>query len=127
MVFTDANTVIETVIDDAYLEVWRRLEYSQKPCWFKFTPGKNRKGLAMPAYCMRTGNFVAYARPRQIVLPKIASLIHAIHAIKPAQDKLLDWLDMEISFGEMIDEQHWKITHSTLPFKENLITSLLNV
>ena len=127
MVFTDANTVIETVIDDAYLEVWRRLEYSQKPCWFKFTPGKNRKGLAMPAYCMRTGNFVAYARSRQITLPKAASLIDAIYTIKPVQDALLDWLDMEISFGEMIDEQHWKIKHSTLPFKKGLIISLLSV
>ena len=127
MVFTDANTVIETGIDDAYLEVWRRLEDSQKPCWFKFTTGKNRKGLATPAYCMRAGNFIAYARPREIILPKIASLIDAIHTIKPARDNLLDWLDMEISFGEMIDEQHWKITHSTLPFKENIITSLLNV
>ncbi len=127
MVFTDANTVIETGIDDAYLEVWRRLESSQKPCVFEFITGKNRKGLAAPAYCMRAGNFVAYARPRQIVLPKAASLIDAIHTIKPARDELLDWLDMEISFGEMIDEQHWKIRHSTLPFKESLIISLLNV
>ena len=127
MAFTDANTVIETGIDDAYLEVWRRLENSQKPCLFEFITGKNRKELATPAYYMWAGNFVAYARPRQIVLPKTVSLIDAIQIIKPARDKLLDWLDTEISFGEMIDEQHWKIIHSTLPFKEGLIIRLLNV
>ena len=124
MVFTDADTIIETGIDDVYLEVWRRLEDSQKPYSFKFTIGKNRKGLARAAYCMRAGNFVAYARPRQIVMPKIASLIDAIYTIKPARDELLDWLDMEISFGEVIDEKSWKIKHSTLPFKEGLIMDL---
>ena len=124
MVFTDANTIIETGIDDVYLEVWRRLEDSQKPCLFKFTTGRNRKGLATPAYCMRAGNFIAYARPRQISLPKIDSLINAIVTIKPARDKLLDWLDTEISFGDLIDEQHWKIKHSTLPFKQGLIVGL---
>ena len=124
IVFTDADTIIETGIDNVYLEVWRRLEDSQKPCLFKLSTGKNRKGLATPAYYMRAGNFVAYARPRQISLPKIDSLINAIHSIKPARDKLLDWLDMEISFGEVVDEQHWKIAHSTLPFKEGLIFGL---
>ena len=124
MVFTDANTVIETGIDDEYLEVWRRLEDSQKPCLFEFIAGKNRKGLATSAYCMRAGNFVAYARPRQTILPKTVSLMDAIHAIKPTRDKLLDWLDTEISFGEVIDGQYWKIMHSTLPFKEGLIIRL---
>ena len=37
MVFTDANTIIETGIDDVYLEVWQRLENSQKSCLFEFT------------------------------------------------------------------------------------------
>ncbi len=124
MVFTDANTIIEMGIDDVYLEVWRRLENSKKPCSFEFITGKNYKGLATPAYCMRVGNFVAYARPRQTLLPQIASLIDAIYTIKPARNELLNWLDMEISFGEMIDEQHWKIMHSTLPFKKGLIIGL---
>lgn len=122
MVFTDANAVIETGIDDAYLEVWRRLEHSQEndqaPCWFKFTIGKNYKGLETPAYLMRVGNFVAYARPRQAALPNSTSLLNAIQNFKPPREQLLDWLDMEISFGEMLDDKHWKIKHSTLPFKE---------
>ena len=124
MVFTDANTMIETGLDDVYLEVWRRLESSQKPCSFEFITGKNRKGLTTRAYYMRAGNFVGYARSRQIILPKAASLIDAIYTIKPVRDELLDWLDMEISFGEMIDEQHWKIMYSTLLFKQGLIIRL---
>ena len=127
MVFTDANTVIETGLiesdlDEPYLEVWRRLENSQSPVQFTFTTGKNQHGLEMPAYQMRAGNFVAYARPRSIALPQAASLLACIKTDQPTRQQLLDWLDMEISFGEVIDEKHWKIKHSTLPFKENLIS-----
>lgn len=127
MVFTDANTVIETGVDAAYLEVWRRLEHSQSPCLFERTTGKNRKGLETPAYLMRAGNWVAYARPRQAMLPKNTSLVNAIQSAKPQRDQLLDWLDMEISFGEILDEQHWEIKHSTLPFKELLVKQLLDI
>jgi hypothetical protein len=123
MVFTDANTVMETGVDDAYLEVWRRIESSQEPCWFKFTTGKNYKGLETPAYLVRVGNWVAYARPRPVALPKSTSLLNAIQIYKPQREQLLDWLDMEISFGEMLDEKHWKIKHSSLPFKEQLTLS----
>lgn len=124
MVFTDADTVIETGVDEAYLEVWRRLENSQEPYFFQFTVGKNRHNFEMPAYLMRAGNYVAYARPRAVELPKAPLLNHAIHSWKPAREQLLDWLDMEISFGEMLDAQHWKIKHSSLPFREGL-TALL--
>jgi hypothetical protein len=127
MVFTDANTVIETGVDEAYLEVWRRIESSQEPHFFAFTVGKNRKGLEAPAYLMRAGNYVAYARPRAVVLPKAPSLNYAIHTYKPAREQLLDWLDMEISFGEMVDAQHWQIKHSSLPFKQGTFVELLNL
>ena len=76
----------------------------------------------MPAYQMRAGNFVAYARPRNVALPQTASLLACIKIDQPTRQQLLDWLDMEISFGEVIDEKHWKIKHSTLPFKESLIS-----
>jgi hypothetical protein len=124
MVFTDANTVIETGLDDPYLEVWRRLENSEEPCFFEFTIGKNRHGIQTPAYFMRTGKHVAFARPRSVILPKAPTLVHAIQSHKPAREQLLDWLDMEISFGEILDNNHWQIKYSTLPFKENLILDL---
>ena len=124
MVFTDANTVIETGVDDQYLEVWRRLNNNQKPCIFEMMSGINCKGLRIPAYLMHVGQHVAFARPRSISLPKAPSLVQAIQIYKPSREQLLDWLDMEISFGEMVDEKSWKIKHSTLPFKQNLIVDL---
>ncbi|MBC7755188.1 MAG: hypothetical protein H7Z20_00815 [Bdellovibrio sp.] len=126
MVFTDADTVIETGVDDAYLEVWRRLKNSQEPCIFEMTTGINRKGLKIHAYLMLVADYVAYARPRATSLPKAPSLINAIQVHKPDRAQLLDWLDMEISFGEMVDDNHWKIKHSTLPFKQNSIVELPN-
>jgi Protein HRI1 len=119
MVFTDANTVIETGVDKAYLEVWRRLENSQEAYSFEFTTGKNRHGLEAPAYLMRAGKFVAYAKSRQVALTESANLLDAIQTSKPQREQLLDWLDMEISFGEMLDDEHWKIKHSTLPLKSS--------
>ena len=124
MVFTDADTVIETGVDDAYLEVWRRLENSHEPCFFALCTGNNHRGVATPAYLMRTGRYVAFARPRAVSLPKAPTLVHAIQSHKPSHEQLLDWLDMEISFGEMLDDNHWQIKHSTLPFKQNLIIEL---
>jgi hypothetical protein len=121
MMFTDADAVIETGVDETYLEVWRRLENSQEPQFFAFTAGKNRHNLQVPAYLMRAGVYVAYARPRTVTLPKAPSLNHAIHTYKPTREQLLDWLDMEIFFGEILDAQHCQIKHSSLPFKENLI------
>ena len=126
MVFTDANTVIETGIDDAYLEVWRRLENSFEPCFFTLCTGNNHRGVATPAYLMRTGRYIAFARPRAMAVPKAPSLIQAIQSQKPSHEQLLDWLDIEISFGEMVDDNHWQIKHSTLPFKQNLIIKLAN-
>jgi hypothetical protein len=122
MVFTDADTMIETGMDEAYLEVWRRLANSQEAQFSAFTTGKNRHGLETSAYLMRASNYVAYARPRTVALPKAPSLNHAIHTYKPARE-LLDWLDMEVSFGEMLDDKHWQIKHSSLPFKEGLTIS----
>lgn len=128
MVFTDADTVIETGMDDAYLEVWRRLNDSREPFIFETTIGMNRNGLKVPAYLMMAGDYVAYARPRHITLPQAASLLQAIDEATASQqlshDQLLDWLDMEISFGEMLDGNHWQIKHSTLPFKEGQILEL---
>jgi hypothetical protein len=124
MVFTDADTVIETGIDDTYLEVWRRLNNSQNPCFARMTTGINRLGIKIPAYLIQAGKYVAYARPRNIQLPNALSLLDAIKTHKPDRTRLIDWLDMEISFGEMIDENYWIINHSTLPFKQNLVIEL---
>ena len=124
MNFTGDNTLIETGLDAPYLEIWQRLEHSQEPVTHQFTIGKNRHAQPAPAYLMRAGKFVAFARQRTANLPKAISLVEAIQTFKPDRQQLLDWLDFEISFGEMLDENHWQIKHSTLPFKKELILKL---
>ena len=124
MVFTDENTAIEIGIDEAYLEVWRRLTDSQEPTYSTFITGQNLNGLTTRAYLIRTGKYVALARPRVTELPMAASLIGAVETYKPTRAQLSDWLDMEISFGELLDDKHWRINHSSLPFKVGLIVNI---
>ena len=124
MVFEDENTLTETGVDEPYLEIWKKLELSQHDYQFKIVSGKSNRNIKMPAYLMRAGKYMAYARPRQVELPKAYSLISAIQLHKPKKQQLLDWLDFEISFGELLDESAWQINYSTLPFKEKLIVKL---
>ena len=134
MLFTDSNTVIETGVDDAYLEVWRRLAHSAKPYFFSSIIGENRHGVQTPAYCMRAGKYIAYIRLRlealpsitlpAATLPKAPTLLNLIQTNKPSRELLLSWLDMEISFGEILDTNHWQIKYSTLPFKLGSVITL---
>ena len=66
---------------------------------------------------------MGYVRARIVDLPKANSLLSAIQSYKAEHVELLYWLDMEISFGEMVDDKKWQIQHSTLPFKEKSIVS----
>lgn len=124
MMFTDENTAVETGIDAAYLEVWRRLPHSQEPHLSTFVTGQNRNQLTTKAYLIRTGKYIAFARPRVTELPMAKSLICAVEMFKPAREQLLDWLDMEISFGEMVGDKQWRINHSSLPFKVGMIVMI---
>ena len=126
MVFTDADTVIESGLDDAYLEVWRRLANSNEPCVFSSASDKNRHDMLVPSYCMRAGQYIAFARPRLVTLPTAHSLASLVQTYKPARELLLDWLDMEISFGEILNANSWQIKYSTLPFKQGLIKPFKN-
>jgi hypothetical protein len=156
MVFIDTNTVIETGVDDAYLEVWRCLPHSREHCAFNFVSGQNLNGMPATSYYMRAGKYIAYARPRQITLPtatlptatlptatlptatlptatlpavtlpKSPTLLNLVQANKPSRDLLLSWLDMEISFGEILDGNYWQIKYSTLPFKQGLVLPLIS-
>ena len=76
---------------------------------------------------MRTGKYVAFARPRTVKVPKATSLMEAIQSHKPTREQLLDWLYIEISFGEILDSSRWQIKHSDLPFKQDSIIDLQNM
>lgn len=124
MVFASADFLIETGIDADYLEHWQRLSNSQINCFFKTVKAFNRHGLESTAYLMRAGQHIAYARPRSVLLPQADSLFDAIELYQPDIETLYDWLDMEISFGELLNAHSWQIKYSTLPFKQGLIIDL---
>ena len=118
MVFDDESTLLETGIDTKYLERWKKLENSDSQSGLQITTGMNRHGETVTAYLLSAGDYLAYVRPRSVDVPNASDLLSAIDLYQPSHETLLDWLDMEISFGQLVEEQHWQVLHSTLPFLE---------
>lgn len=123
IVFGNPNMMLETGVDDDYFEIWHKNKESHLSPTDKTTTGLNRHGEERVAYMLTAGNQVAFACPRDVVVPASASLLAAIDAHQPSREMLLDWLDCEISFGEKTDDQHWKILYSTHPFREGKIAN----
>jgi hypothetical protein len=118
MVFADADTMLETGVDAAFFEIWKKVEQSHLYLNTHQFRGANRHGVTISARLLRAGSQFAYVRPRSVAIPGAASLIDAIDTHRPSHEALMDWLDFEISFGEVLDEEHFQILHSTLPFRE---------
>jgi len=112
------DSMIETGLDADYLERWEKIPQSDRHLAYKQYMGENRHKQQVPARLFKANDMFAYVRPRTTTLPKSQSLLAAIQAFQPSKEILLDWLDFEISFGEITDELHGCITHSTLPFRE---------
>ena len=120
MAFDGEDTLLETGVDAPYFEVWKKLEYSHFEVSAHAALGEDRHGVATPARLLTAGNHFAFIRPRNAVLPEATSLPMLLN--QPIQNKqtLLDWLDFEISFGEIVDRITGLIQHSTLPFREGI-------
>ena len=125
MTFESADTMIEIGVDAEYREIWKKIADSELNLSVKHIVGTNRHGINLPARLFTAGNSFAYVRPRNAVLPKAASLLEAIETENPNREVLLDWLDFEISFGEIQDKHSGKILHSTLPYREQVMMSLI--
>lgn len=118
MRFESEDVLVETGVDVEYLEVWERVSDSHLNLTFKQVTGENKHGKKVPARLFTANKAFAYIRPRTAQLPIAASMTEAIMEHAPSPDTLSDWLDFEISFGEIQDKTHGVITLSTLPFKE---------
>jgi hypothetical protein len=118
MKFETDDILIETGLDTPYVEIWERIPYSQLNLSFHPVTGENRHGKKISARLFTANNQFAYVRPREVKLPNAESLSVAIDTYKPNKEALLDWLDFEISFGEIISKNLGYIKHSTFPFKE---------
>jgi hypothetical protein len=119
--FTSESEMLETGVEDPYFEVWHKVGASHLNLSSISMVSQNRYGENVPAYLLSAGNQVAFIRPRVAIIPEAASLLAAIDLYKPSNETLLDWLDFEISFGQKIDDEYWKINHSTHAFREGLI------
>lgn len=116
--FTAENEMLETGVEEAYLEVWHKVEGSSVNLSAHDVTSLNRYGEKVSAYLLNVDNQVAFVRPRTKIVPDAKSLLAAIDQFKPNHETLLDWLDFEISFGEKVDDEYWQIKHSTHPFRE---------
>lgn len=125
MTFESADVIVEVGVDAEYREIWQKIKDTQLNLTIKHITGTNRHGIELPARLFTAGNHFAYVRPRSAVLPRVASLNEAIDTVNPHRDELLDWLDFEISFGDIQDRLSGKIHHSTLPFREQTVMSLM--
>lgn len=124
MRFESDDIVVETGVDAEYREIWQKVTDSHHNLSVSHTTGENRHGIKTPARLFTANKTFAYVRPRSVTLPKAASMTEAIDSYQPNKEVLLDWLDFEISFGEIIDQHHGQITHSTFPFREGHAMSL---
>jgi hypothetical protein len=124
MTFESDDIVVETGVDTEYREVWERVMNSYINLSVHHVNGIDRHGNKTPARLLTANHSFAYVRTRSVALPKASNMLEAIDSNKPNKDLLLDWLDFEISFGEIIDRHHGQIKHSTFPFKEGEVMHL---
>jgi hypothetical protein len=125
MTFESEDVIVEIGIEAEYREIWQKIKDSQLNLSVQHIAGADRHGSELPARLFTAGSQFAYVRPRSTVLPKSASFLDLIDTVKPDNVLLLDWLDFEISFGEIQDKGVGKILHSTLPFREQEMMSLM--
>jgi hypothetical protein len=124
MRFESDDIVVETGVDVEYREIWQKITDSHHNLSVSHITGENRHGIKTPARLFTANKTFAYVRPRSVMLPKAANMTEAIDSYRPNKEVLLDWLDFEISFGEIINQHHGQITHSTFPFREGHAMSL---
>jgi len=123
MVF-DGERVIETGVDTDYLEIWERLPHSRGGTAALELVVEGGELPSRPAWLLVAGDCFIHVRGRARPLPGIAHLNSAfdlaslIARARPSRAQLLDWLNVEISFGHRNGPTPWRIELSTLPFRE---------
>lgn len=114
----DGERVTETGIEADYLELWERLPPSRGGTAALELVVEGGEPPARPTWLLVAGDCFMYVRGRTQPLPHATDLTRLIARTLPARSQLLDWLDVEISFGYRKGPNPWRIEHSTLPFRE---------
>jgi hypothetical protein len=121
--FDGANRLLETGIEASYFEVWEKTAGSELNMSAHQLQSASSNGDKVTARLLIAGKLFAYIRPRSVNLPDANCLMSAIDAGQHNQQNIVDWLDFEISFGDVIDATRGRINHSTLPFREGALLS----
>jgi len=114
MIF-DGERVIETGVESDYLEIWERLPQSRGGTAALELVVEHGELPSRPAWLFVAGDCFMFVRGRAHAPPNTADLIGRA---RPSRAQLLEWLDVEISFGHRSGVTPWRIEHSTLPFRE---------
>lgn len=111
--FFDGESIVETGVESDYVEVWMRLQCSRGGSAALELVMENGEPPRSPAWLLVAGDCFMYVRGRNKQADTPAS---------PLAQRL-EWLDVEISFGQRYGPVAWQIRHSTLPFREGLYFS----
>lgn len=117
MIF-DGERLTETSIETDYLETWERLPPSRGGTAALELVMEAGEPPIRPAWLLVAGACFMYVQGRPYPLSDAPDLPHLIARMQPSHAQLLDWLNVEISFGYRMGSNPWRIEHSTLPFRE---------
>ena len=120
----DGERVIETGVDADYLEIWERLPQSRGVTAALELVVEHGELPSRPAWLFVAGDCFMFVRGRAHALPSAVDLPDLIARTRPSRVQLLDWLNVEISFGHRSGATPWRIEHSTLPFREGKTLTL---
>jgi hypothetical protein len=123
MIF-DGERVIETGVESDYLEIWERLPLSRGGTAALELVVERGELPSRPAWLFVAGDCFMFVRGRALPPPSAVDLSSLIAQARPSQTQLLDWLNVEISFGHRSGATPWRIEHSTLPFREGKTVTL---
>jgi len=116
MVFETPDRVLEYGVEADYFEIWERVPGCQGE---SFARRVSQDPLTLS---LGTGNYRMTVRPRSAQLPTADSL--SALAADTSIECLRELLDFEISFGRIASPDTWRISASTLPWREGVELAL---
>jgi hypothetical protein len=103
--------MFEHALDGSYVERWTALGGGGGPFLAVRVAREGRLGQLLVV----AGEHFVYARARTVELPAAASIGQLIAQTQPSRERIIGYLDCEISYGRVAD---WQVEHSTLPWRQ---------
>jgi hypothetical protein len=110
MEFETPDRVLEYGVEADYFEIWERVPGSRGE---SFAGRLSHDPLTL---FLGAGDFRMLVRPRLAQLPTAPRM--SVLAAEKTTGELRDLMDFEISFGKVIPGDAWRISLSTLPWRE---------